>query len=103
MPLAGTARLRRRWAQARQFLARGHHVAFVHQHVGDLGTFLVDADDRLPARHDKAGGADQIGETGIGGLGHNNGGLDRQIRLLRMRPMLKQVISDAERPDTDHR
>jgi hypothetical protein len=48
-----------------------------------------------------SGRPDEIGEAGIGGLGHDDLGLDWNILLFRLGPMFPPVISNAE-SDEEH-
>jgi hypothetical protein len=101
---AAPAGLRRR-AETREFLVIGDGIAFANEEIGDLGAFLVGADDRLPARHDESGHAHQIGEAGIGGFCDHDQGLARRFLFLGLRAVFPPVISGREydkEHDTQH-
>ena len=89
-------RLRRR-AEPGEFLVVGHDIAFADEEIGDLGAFLVGADDGLAARHDKSGDAHLVGETGIGGFGDNHLGLALRFLLGRFGPVLPPIVAARDR------
>ena len=97
------AGLRRRRRQPGQFLIIGDHVAFTDQQIGNLGAFLVDADNRFPARHDKSGDPHQVGETGIGGFCHDDDRVAGRFLLFGVGAVLDPVIAAAKHGDDDNR
>ena len=86
----------RRRGQARQLLIVGDRIAFADKEIGDFGAFLIDADLRFPARHDKPGHPHHIGEAGIGGFGHDHQRLARRFLGLGMGAEFKPVVAAAE-------
>ena len=102
-PPLGAARLRRRRGQPRQLLVVGDHLAFADQHIGDLGSLLIDPDHRFAARHDKSGDPHQVGEAGIGGFRDDDQRVARRFLLLGVGAMLKPVPAAAQDRETGHR
>ena len=99
---AWRSRLRRWRGQPRQFLIVGDGLAFADQQIGDLGSFLIDADHRFAARHDESGDPHEVGEAGIGGFRDDDQSGAGCFLLFGVRAMLKPVPGPTQDYEKGH-